>query len=99
MSASGGYAGLAAFLQSYDGALVDGLMVAQRFGIRSRDLPVALRSPACRHIAESYGWSVVRAKQVGKPGRGNWLVNWKRYASELGQANLAMVSRQSGLSA
>lgn len=98
-TSSTGYAGLSSFLQSFDGSLVDGLTVTQKFGIPSRNLSAALRSPACRHVADAYGWSMVRAKKINKPGRGNWLVNWKRYAGELTQANAALTSRQSGLSA
>ena len=94
-----GYAGLAAFLRSFEGSTIDGLSIAQGFGIPGRNLPIALRSPACSTIAETFGWSVVKAKRINKPGRGNWLVNWKRYATEVGQANLQLVSQQSGLSA
>ena len=41
--------------------------------------------------------TVAKAKQVNKPGRGNYLVNWKRYAEEIAAENVKLAARQSGL--
>ena len=40
---------------------------------------------------------MAKAKQVNKPGRGNYLVNWKRYAEEIAAENVKLAARQSGL--
>jgi hypothetical protein len=93
-----GYAGLSDYLKSFSGPLIDGVSIADKFGIRSYDLKAAIQSPAIQVTAITYGWTVAKAKQVNKPGRGNYLVNWQRYAQETAAENVMLASRQSGLS-
>jgi hypothetical protein len=63
--------------------LVDGQVIKAKLGINSCDLQRALNSPACREIAQAYGWSVTKAKHVNKPGRGNWLVKWREFSKKI----------------
>jgi hypothetical protein len=75
---SRGTAGLASFMMASDLALIDGQTIRSKFGIQPFNLRRDLNSPSCRDTAASYGWAVAKAKEVGMPGRGNYLVNWKR---------------------
>jgi hypothetical protein len=78
----GGYDGLVQLLRVCTEACISGDVIWEKLGIRSCDLKAALNSPGVAPTASTYGWTVVRAKELGRPGRGNWLVNWQRFAAQ-----------------
>jgi hypothetical protein len=71
----GGRGALLELLMARERTLYSSKDIEELTGIRATDLARNFKAPSVQPIAEKYGWTLRRAKDLGLPGRANHLVH------------------------
>jgi hypothetical protein len=66
--------GLIDLLSTSEARLVSFKEIQENIGIKSYEIRRELESPTLKTVAIAYGWKIVSSKDLGKAGKGHWLI-------------------------